>query len=1115
MSKSLRLIAAAVGHLLVGCCVAMAQQDVPPAPGVARPAASQPPARVEETRPRVYYLPDKQGDLQPVLDFKFQDFVDLYKLRNRLERRDEPPRYTLQRMTATGTAGEAYAELEVHFQAIVRDDGWVRIPLRLDQGLLRGDVKYKGPGDHFINYESDGDGYVAWVRGKADSQHEINLAMLVPLAAVGDQPQLKLSAPRTAASELKLTTPMADAVGKVSEGATLLPSVKGPNGTTELSAVGLSGDFVLAWRKADPRTAEAPQVLEASSTVQTRLDGRSITAEAALSVRSYSAPFDRFVVQLPPGAELATGTSSGYTVTALEEDANRKGDSASKEPQSRVLVRLPKKTAGPVDVHLACRRPYDPAEDQSWCELAGFEVVGAARQWGTVAVAAASDWQVLWGTSSGLRETDQLPDNVRSEEVVAGFEFTTQPYSLKARLTPRKPRIGVDPKHVLLVERNEVRLDSRLTYTIRGAKIATLDLAIPGWELDEVGPDHLVAVDGVTVNGDRIAIPLVQPTAGTLELHVRAHRTLDAKAKSFSVALPRPGASATGPASVAVVAADNVELTPDPQAIRGLSRQRVAPPQQRDLLPKRQQDPLYYRATDSDAVFAAEFRVHAQRITVAMSTQAVLRQRMAEVEQRQSYAIAYEPVDRLTVAVPRILAGPKQLQALCDGKPVTLVADPEDLIGGDPAALVSMHAALPGPRLGTCELVLQYSVPLMEPTRARPSTFALPMPVPEEGLLVANSLTVNAGRNLRASIRKQSAWVAADRESTAPEMRNRLQFTSSKASPRVEFDLCLETDDIGTAIVDRAWVQTWFNSTERQDRAAYQITTNRKEFEVQLPDGTAAAEAVVLVDGKPVDGRVVSDNRLLIPLLGPREGRRFVIELLYHFSDPRPPQGPLGLEFPRLGPDVWVRRTYWQLVLPTNEHMVTNPDGFTGEFTWDWHGYFWGRQPLLDQGQLETWVGAVSRPPLPDRANVYLFSTLGAAEWAEVSTAGRTWIVLAASGAALVIGLLLIYVPVSRHPATLFVLGVALLAVGIVAPEPTLLAAQAASLGLALTLLAGLLERSVTGRRRRTAIRQEPSSSRVELGSTHLPHRVSLQNGPASTETLPAIQPPSPGSVDP
>ena len=160
MSKSLQPIAAAFGHLLVWFCFAAAQQgDSPSVPNgenlpkpqaaaaVEKPSAEESSVtRVEESRPAVYYLPDKQGNLQPVLDFKYQDFVELYKLKNQLGRRDEPPRYSVQRITATGSAGEEYAELSIHFQLLVRDDDWVLVPFRLNQGLLHGAATYHESG---------------------------------------------------------------------------------------------------------------------------------------------------------------------------------------------------------------------------------------------------------------------------------------------------------------------------------------------------------------------------------------------------------------------------------------------------------------------------------------------------------------------------------------------------------------------------------------------------------------------------------------------------------------------------------------------------------------------------------------------------------------------------------------------------------------------------------------------------------------------------------------------------------------------------------------------------------------------------------------------------------
>ncbi len=149
-----------------------------------------------------------------------------------------------------------------------------------------------------------------------------------------------------------------------------------------------------------------------------------------------------------------------------------------------------------------------------------------------------------------------------------------------------------------------------------------------------------------------------------------------------------------------------------------------------------------------------------------------------------------------------------------------------------------------------------------------------------------------------------------------------------------------------------------------------------------------------------------------------------------------------------------MRRLYWQLILPRDEHLLTPPEGFAGEQTWTWTGCCWGRRPLLDQAQLENWVGVRQRASPAGQVNEYLFSAFGNVDRCVVHTAGRSWIVLAASGAALLAGLLLIYVRRLSHPAVLLSATVLLAAAGMVYPEPAGLAAQAAVLGLALALVA-------------------------------------------------------------
>ena len=104
------------------------------------------------------------------------------------------------------------------------------------------------------------------------------------------------------------------------------------------------------------------------------------------------------------------GNPSGYTLSMVDS-----GGAAAGRPRPRtVVVQLARRTIGPVEVRLSTRRAADRAgtaatRGENWLELAGFEFPQAARQWGTIAVSVAGDWQVLWGTSRGVRQIDQRP----------------------------------------------------------------------------------------------------------------------------------------------------------------------------------------------------------------------------------------------------------------------------------------------------------------------------------------------------------------------------------------------------------------------------------------------------------------------------------------------------------------------------------------------------------------------------------------------------------------------------------------------------------------------------------------------------------------------------------
>jgi hypothetical protein len=1058
-------------------------------------------SNVEEVRPSVFYLPDKQGNLQAVLDFPYEDFVELYKLKQRLEQQEQRPRYSIQDMTISGSAGTDSAELTIHFQILLGESNWVRVPLRLDQGLLREPAEYQGPGEHFLHFEGNGEGYVAWIRSKKEGLHEITLKMLIPLSQVGEQSKLKLNTPRATSSELKMKVAESKAVATVSEGALLLSPAAAEEGGTVFKVLGLGGEFELAWHKEGSQVAEIPAVLEATGNILTRLDNREITSEAALSVHSYGAAFDRFTVRLPPGAELIPGTAQGYTAVPLEA----KHEQAT--GKSLVEVRLQKKTVGPVEVRLSARRNIGQEQSPEGSDLAGFEVVGAARQWGTIAVAAANNWQVVFGAHQGVRRVDVFPDSLRNPDIVAGFEYSAFPYTLIVRLAPRKTRINVEPEYVLLVERDHVQLEAKLTYFIRGAKVNVLYLAMPDWELDEVGPENLVAVDGIDRKENGLAaIPLQQPSSGQVELRLRAHKFLAKPVHSFSASLPLPQVLSSGPAVVAVVPADNVELTPDAKAIQGLIRQQIAPPMK---LPERQQEPLFYRSEGKTAVFAAEMRVHSLRVTAEAVNYVHLEEESARVEQKFALSIAYEAIDHVLLDVPGVLAQGKSMEIQHGGKPLLAKILPESETASVPAGIMRMRVNLPEASIGSCDLTVRYTTPLPPLTSSSPRTCSVPLVMPADCELTGNNLYLTAAPKIKI-VGHDAAWKSTEKGFGRNGLQTRLQLQTLQRQNSL--NLNMQREELGgsnTAVVERAWIQTWLTSSARQDRAIYQFTTNQKELVFQLPKETAADQVLVMLDGQRVAAESLGENRFSLELVGDAEIHRYLLELRYNFSGRRPPRGLLSLDFPRLGDNLWIRRMYWQLVLPQNEHVIANPAGFVGEYRWNWSGYYWGREPLLDQAQLENWIGTAQHAVLPEGVNTYLYGILGNVDHAEVCTANRSLFVLTASGAALILGLLLIYVPLVRHPLSLLVMTLVLLSLTMIYPESTALFAQASGLGLALTLMAGFLERSMA-RRRKTLLLPESSQVIRDLTSTRSPHlMIPAVSADSSTKAAaPAVQSP-------
>ncbi|HEX3725374.1 MAG TPA: hypothetical protein VHV08_03995, partial [Pirellulales bacterium] len=988
-----------------------------------------------EVMPPVYMLKDKDGKLQPVPGFGFEEFIELYKLKNQLDQQNQQPRFTIQDLTIRGSTTSQRAELTAEYTVLVHVAGWVRVPLRLATAVLREQPLYAGPGEHFLHNDSAGDGYVSWIRAEPGTLHHVTLKLLSTLARIGPEFHLRMNVPRAAVSELELRVPLERPVVNVSEGSTLSAVTAANDGQSILKIVGLASDADIGWHAAENQVASLPAVLEASAAQLIKIDGRTISAEAKLNVRSSGGSFDRFQVRLPPGADYVETTQAGASLAAIDSSGGK---------GKLYEVKLSKKTTGPVEIRLVTQRACDPQRSAEPIEMAGFEVLGAVRQWGTIGVQVQGNWQILWNKDEHVR--DEAAGPAGHDDLAATFEYSAQPYSLAARIMPQKAHVRVESEYVLLVGSDEVQLRGQLKYKIRGAKVRSLTIDLPGWDVDLVGPAGVVSVDDTAPSqGDALTVPLVQPSSGEVELTLEARQKLAPGQSRVELAVPRPRGETITSASVAVVPADNVELSVEGSETSGFAPQASHPALKQ--LPDRQQDPLFFRTTEEEGKLVLSLKVREQAISSTLATQLEVDDRETRVDQRMAFQIAYRPADHLTLEVPAAIRADR-LTITLDGQKLSRT-EARERPGGVATDAVTVRVPLPAPRIGRCELAISYVAPHEKLSTATNTLVKVPLITPSECQLSANELTVVPKPGISIGYPKgfpKAAWIE-DSRSARPGVAGGLALTARRAIPEVALTLSLkERVAEGVLSIEQEWIQTRLNDGYRQDRAVYRLTSSEPRLRISLPAGVELASLEMDLDGhriKPELDLQRQPQELVLPLASTTRNEHLV-ELRYHFVE-RTSFGALALEEPHFKPAPWVRQMYWQLVLPEQEHVIYSEPNFTREFRWVWSYAFWRRQPTLAERELESWIGAtpsadslrLSGESAEDFAgrqqaraastNRYLFSMVGTPSPLKVHSLSRARLVLLASLPLLVGGLLLIYFPVARHPAVLFVLAVAVL----------------------------------------------------------------------------------------
>jgi hypothetical protein len=218
----------------------------------------------------------------------------------------------------------------------------------------------------------------------------------------------------------------------------------------------------------------------------------------------------------------------------------------SLDPATNVLtVDLRSKAEGTYHLSLQTSSDVEKAET---AVVPALELLGAERQWGTIAVSADSGIAAETKGMSGISQIDvaelkgmgtvqTMVGALRAAEPLLAFRYLTFPYKLELTVSHIKPELKCEPLHLVQITRKSLRYRSAFNYHIKKAGVFQVRLHVP----PELRPS-------LTLKGPKIEDYSYDPATSILTVQL-AEKTMDELQVDLETEtllgkeLPKPGLS--------------------------------------------------------------------------------------------------------------------------------------------------------------------------------------------------------------------------------------------------------------------------------------------------------------------------------------------------------------------------------------------------------------------------------------------------------------------------------------------------------------------------------------------------------------------------------------------
>ena len=421
------------------------------------------------------------------------------------------------------------AELNIE---VMRKSGWARLPLTFGQAAV-GKVNSDQPDACLLRGLSEGR-YELLLKGAG--QHTVTIELLAAVKTSPEHRSFRITCPPVGISDLTLTIPEADQSVQLFPLQVLQPVADAAAGETTIKAsLGSASYFEARW---NPQAGSQPimdLLTSVSNTTSVRIEQGLIQTTTQLNYEVLRGELTELSVQVPPDASIIDVVSTSGRIRTWEAQA---------VGESHQLLRIEMLTAVTEQVGIEIQTERTPDSETVQLvgksadgRLRGIHAAGVVRESGQLIVSTDSSLTTVVESQSGVKRID-AGSAKNGGAARQAWEFSGTTGALVVRTRPVEPRLLVAQSSRVIFSDDELKLTSRLIYTVERAGVFQLALSYPdSLTIDTVRADGMSEFNVDKTSG-KLTLSLTQKRMGQITVDIVARQPFDAAAEGLETSIP-------------------------------------------------------------------------------------------------------------------------------------------------------------------------------------------------------------------------------------------------------------------------------------------------------------------------------------------------------------------------------------------------------------------------------------------------------------------------------------------------------------------------------------------------------------------------------------------------